>query len=225
MMPSAEHDDKDVAAGPIMSSSSSSSRAPAENQYSLIHVRKGNDDNGGGGEYYNVFATPDISSNISDKFQCKSLAWCLTGQAQSITTLYLVGCELTILPKEVAELPHLSQLKLGYNQLSDLPEELAQLAELKVLCLTNNRFETVPRVALGMTTLTDLNMERNPVNKIEHFPWEWVECMSSLSFSRMNARTLPASLGRLKHANVDTHWVKRPLLQNIVDVLFFMFHD
>ncbi len=76
--------------------------------------------------------------------------------------LILTDNQLSDLPAELGERPHLQKLALAGNRLSQLPDSMAQCRALGLLRMSANRFEQIPPWLLELPKLAWLAVGGNP---------------------------------------------------------------
>jgi hypothetical protein len=76
--------------------------------------------------------------------------------------LILTGNQLTELPAELGDRPHLQKLMVAGNRLQTLPEELGNCKNLELIRIAANRFEALPAVLLKLPRLSWLSYSGNP---------------------------------------------------------------
>ncbi|MDN3987419.1 leucine-rich repeat-containing protein kinase family protein [Zwartia vadi] len=76
--------------------------------------------------------------------------------------LILTGNQLTELPLELGDRPHLQKLMVAGNRLQTLPEALGNCKSLELIRIAANRFEALPSVLLKLPRLSWLSYSGNP---------------------------------------------------------------
>ncbi|MCV2368125.1 leucine-rich repeat-containing protein kinase family protein [Roseateles oligotrophus] len=76
--------------------------------------------------------------------------------------LILTDNQLTELPAELGERPHLQKLALAGNRLRELPDSMAQCRRLSLLRMSANRFQQIPPWLLELPHLAWLAVGGNP---------------------------------------------------------------
>jgi hypothetical protein len=76
--------------------------------------------------------------------------------------LILTGNQLTELPSELGDRPHLQKLMVAGNRLQSLPEALGNCKNLELIRIAANRFEALPAVLLNLPRLSWLSYSGNP---------------------------------------------------------------
>jgi Leucine-rich repeat (LRR) protein len=104
--------------------------------------------------------------SLSDGFESHAfLVSCF--RLRSLTYLSLNRNNLTVIPKELCSLEHLSELHLNYNQIVYIPEEIKFLKNLQQLFLVRNNIEELPEVKKkGPLLLFPLLLEKNSFNRL-----------------------------------------------------------
>jgi internalin A len=82
------------------------------------------------------------------------------------TRLDLSDNNLSVLPKEIAQLTNLITLDLSWNKLSELPKEITQLTNLTTLYLNFNKLSQLPKEIVQLTNLTSLNLGSNQLTEL-----------------------------------------------------------
>jgi internalin A len=116
---------------------------------------------------------------------------------ENATKLDLSSNQLTILPKEIAELKSLTELFLSFNQLTELPKEIVELKSLTKLELNDNQLTELPKEIAELKSLTTLTLSNNQLTEL---PKEIAELKSLivLTLSRNKLSTLPKEIAELK---------------------------
>ena len=76
--------------------------------------------------------------------------------------LILTGNQLSELPSELGDRPHLQKLMVAGNRLQTLPEALGNCQSLELIRIAANRFEALPAVLLNLPRLAWLSYSGNP---------------------------------------------------------------
>jgi hypothetical protein len=76
--------------------------------------------------------------------------------------LILTGNQLSELPSELGDRPHLQKLMVAGNRLQTLPETLGNCQSLELIRIAANRFEALPAVLLNLPRLAWLSYSGNP---------------------------------------------------------------
>ncbi|XP_014244699.1 leucine-rich repeat-containing protein 28-like isoform X2 [Cimex lectularius] len=84
-----------------------------------------------------------------------------------LTSMFLVGNDITTLPDNIGLLKFLSVLELQSNQLEQLPKTIGRLKNLNILNLQNNKLTFIPTEIKDLKALAILNLRGN---KITHLP-------------------------------------------------------
>jgi internalin A len=133
--------------------------------------------------------------------------------------LDLSNLQLSIVPAQIARLPHVFRLTLSGNELSTLPPEIGFLHNLSFLDLSNNRLQRLPREMRGLTRLEVLLLQNNQLtdlppeiarlrqldtldlddNRFASIPMEVCQLpeLTALSMCRNQLTELPATIGQL----------------------------
>lgn len=107
----------------------------------------------------------------------------LVARMTHLTELKLTGCKIFHVMNEIGSLIFLEKLDLSHNRLRTLPRSMQFLAELEELRLGDNQFEYLPRVVYGLTNLHTLDVSGNAIK--EFLPrFSNLKKMQSLNFSR-----------------------------------------
>lgn len=88
---------------------------------------------------------------------------------QSLSILWLNGCGLMHLPKEIKFLKALEKLGLRDNCLPELPDEIGELTNLKWLNLEKNEIEFLPESFQKLNKLNHLNLAFNLLHEVPKF--------------------------------------------------------
>jgi Leucine-rich repeat (LRR) protein len=102
-----------------------------------------------------------------------------TARLKKAKILDLSNKDITILPSEIGNLPHLENLDLSYNYLKELPHEIGNLNNLKTLLLTKNEINDLP---IEMGNLTKLTLVDISNNRITYIPSEIGHLVNLKSF-------------------------------------------
>ena len=89
-----------------------------------------------------------------------------------VTSLQLIGKELTNIPKEIGELKALTYLDLSSNQLTFIPKEIGGLTALTELHLRSNQLTAIPKELGKLKTLVYLSLFDNQLTVIPKDLWE-----------------------------------------------------
>jgi internalin A len=126
------------------------------------------------------------------------------------TSLDLSDAELTVLPKEIGQLTHLTELDLFCNQLTALPSEIAQLTNLTTLNLSDNQLTELPPAIGNLTHLKKLFLgDVFGGNQLATFPSVITQLtnLTVLSLSGNQLTTLPSVIGQLTNLKtLDLRW-------------------
>ncbi|RNA40076.1 leucine-rich repeat SHOC-2-like [Brachionus plicatilis] len=116
--------------------------------------------------YYNL---KNLKSLNLSKNSLKMLSSKMFESYQNLSILWLNGCGLMHLPKEIRFLKFLEKLGLKDNCLPEVPEEMGELVNLKWLNLEKNEIEILPESFAKLKKLKHLNLAYNRLGEIPRF--------------------------------------------------------
>ncbi len=114
----------------------------------------------------------------------------------NIIELVMNGCQLTELPKEIAQLTNLHELDCNHNQLIEFPKEIVQLTDLQRLSCYNNQLTKLPKEINQLTNLQKLDYS---YNQLKEFPKEIIQLtnLHKLDCSNNQLTELPEEIAQL----------------------------
>ena len=116
-------------------------------------------------------------------------------QMRHLTCLRLTGNCLSTLPPELAQLSRLQELQLGDNTLERVPEVVSQLSELRTLGLAGNALTSLPDSLAHLRSLTSLDVARNHLETLPAQALGALVKLVTLDVSDNLLTALPASIG------------------------------
>ncbi len=154
----------------------------------------------------------------------KALQAIRQAKEENAQTLDLIAYQLTVLPKEIAELKNLQMLNLGGNQITALPKEIAELKNLQILYLDGNQLTVLPKEIAELKNLQMLNLSNNQLtglpkevaelknlqtlilygNQLTALPKEVAELknLPTLDFGGNELTALPKEIAELKNLQI-----------------------
>ncbi len=117
-------------------------------------------------------------------------------QLPHLRNLWLHNNQLTAIPPEIGQLTNLEQLFLNGNQLTVVPDEIGQLTDLSSLALSQNQLTVIPAEIGQLTNLYQLYLDDNQLASV---PSE-IGQLVNLEFLQLNNNqltSLPLEIGQL----------------------------
>ncbi len=113
-----------------------------------------------------------------------------------VTELFLRGCNLRSVPKDIKRLKNLRVLRLSHNLISELPDWIGELTKLESLNLSTNNLEEIPESIGALKSLKKLIIYANQL-KIIPPSMSDLTSLEELDLHRNQIEALPDSIGNL----------------------------
>ena len=132
----------------------------------------------------------------------------------NLTELDLGYNQITVIPVEISNLANLTELDLYDNQITKIPEAIAQLANLTELNLAKNQITTIPDAIANLANLTDLYLFDNQITAIPDAISQLAN-LTKLHLSNNQITKIPEAITQL--VNLTVLYLSNNQITNIPD--------